>query len=65
MLIESKAATPEEMRGDIVKYLKYQASLKRNQARMCTLKTSAKEHNAKAEILEFIAKEISAIVIKS
>ncbi len=65
MLIESKAATPEEMRDDIVKYLKYQASLKRSSARISNLKTAVKEHNAKAEILEFVAKEIAAIVIKS
>lgn len=61
MLIESKAATPEEMRDDIVKYLKYQASVKRSQAR---IKKSAMLDEAKAEILEFVTKEIAAIVIK-
>lgn len=65
MIMESKAATPEEMRDDIVKYLKYQASLKRSSARTSSLKTAAKEHNAKAEILEFVASQIAAIVIKS
>lgn len=61
MLIESKAATPEEMRDDIVKYLKYQASVKRSQAR---IKKSVMLDEAKAEILEFVTKEIAAIVIK-
>lgn len=56
MLIESKAATPEEMRDDIVKYLNYQASLKRSQARIAVTKTVSKENAHKAEILEFVAK---------
>lgn len=64
MLIESKAATPEEMRDDIVKYLKYQASIKRSQARISNKKTTAKIDNAKADSLEFVANEIAAIVIK-
>lgn len=65
MLIESKAATPEEMRDDVVKYLKYQASLKRSQARIANKKSLAVIDNAKADILEFVANEIAAIVIKS
>jgi hypothetical protein len=64
MLIESKAATPEEMRDDIVKYLKYQASIKRSQARITNRQGLAKLDSAKADILEFVAKEIEGIVIK-
>lgn len=65
MLIESKAATPEEMRDDIVKYLKYQASLKRSSARLAVTKARSKEDTHKADILEFVAAEIAAIIIKS
>ena len=65
MLIESKAATPEEMRDDIVKYLKYQASLKRSQCRLANRKTAKTAFILQSEILEFAAKEIAAIVIKS
>ena len=64
MLIESKAATPEEMRDDIVKYLKYQASIKKSQARITNRKRLTKLNNAKADTLEFVAKEIAAIIIK-
>lgn len=65
MLIESKAATPEEMRDDIVKYLKYQASVNRSRSRLAKSKRATKEGSDKAEILEFVAREIAAIVIKS
>jgi hypothetical protein len=64
MLIESKAATPEEMRDDIVKYLKYQASIKRSQAIIADRKTTKSRFILQSEILEFVAKEIAAIVIK-
>ncbi len=64
MLIESKAATPEEMRDDIVKYLKYQASIKRNQCALANRKTAKSRFILQSEILEFVAKEIEAIVIK-
>ena len=64
MLIESKAATPEEMRDDIVKYLKYQASIKRSQSNIANRKTAKSRFILQSEILEFVAKEIAAIVIK-
>ncbi len=64
MLIESKAATPEEMRDDIVKYLKWQASNRRSAARLAYKKTVAKDANMVADAYEFVAKEIAAIVIK-
>lgn len=65
MMLVSKATTPEEMRDDIIKWLKHQATLKRNQARIASRKTAAKEDTAKAEVLDWAAKEIAAIVIKS
>lgn len=65
MKMESNATTPEKMRDDIVHWLTYQASIKRGQARIANLKTTAKEETAKAEVLDWAAKEISAIVIKS
>ena len=64
MLIESKAATPEEMRDDIVKYLKYQASIKRSQSNIANRKTAKSRFILQSEILEYVAKEIAAIVIK-
>lgn len=65
MLIESKAATPEEMREDIVKYLNYQASVKRSQCALAAKKTSKAGFELQAKTFEFAAKEIAAIVIKS
>lgn len=64
MIIKCQAKTPEEMKSDIVKYLNYQASVKRSQARIANGKRVAKTENDKAEVLEFVAKEIAAIVIE-
>lgn len=65
MLIESKAATPEEMRDDIIKYLNYQASVKRSQCTLASRKTAKAGFELQAKTFEFAAKEIAAIVIKS
>ena len=65
MLIESKAATPEEMRDDLVKYLKYQAQLKRCQCALANRKTAKSNFTLQASTFEFAANQIAAIVIKS
>jgi hypothetical protein len=65
MNIESKAATPEEMRDDIVKYLKYQHIVKSSQARLAKAKRVKANFELQAKTFEFAANEIAAIVIKS
>lgn len=65
MLIESKAATSEEMRDDIVKWLKYQASIKSSQARIAIRVKAKLVATIEAEAYEFAAKQIASIVIKS
>jgi hypothetical protein len=64
MLIHSKASTPEEMRDDIVKYLNYQASIKRSQCALANRKTAKAGFELQAKTFEFAAKEIAAIVIE-
>lgn len=63
MIIKSNAATPEEMRDNIVEYLKYQASIKRSQSALAKRKTAKAGYNLQAETFEFAAKSISEIVI--
>lgn len=64
-MLKSNAATPQEMRDDIVKYLKYQASIKRSQSALATRKTAKAGFDLQAKTFEFAASEIAAIVIKS
>lgn len=64
MIIKCQAKTPEEMKSDIVKYLNYQASVKRSQARIANRKTAKAGFELQAKTFEFAAKEIAAIVIE-
>lgn len=63
MTFTFKASTSEEMKNEIVKWLKASASNRRNQARLCASKIKAKEHNIAATALDNAAMLIARIEI--
>ncbi len=59
-----KADTPEEARAAIVKWLNYNATCKRANARIARTKTYAKEQNAAADTYDGAAKFIADMKIE-
>jgi len=65
MKLHLNVDTPEQCRAEIIKWLNYQATLKRSQARMTFHKTAKSNAILVAEAYEFAAKSIQEMVINS
>lgn len=63
-MLTSKAKTPEELRKQIVEYLKHQASIYRSASTLAERKKVKSEAIAKSDCLMFMAKSIEEMRIE-